>query len=68
MPEPVGVMAIICPDENPLLGFISTVIPAIAMGNNVVAVSYTHLDVYKRQGTENPVSVEKAEKKDFTNT
>ena len=38
MPEPVGVMAIICPDENPLLGFISTVIPAIAMGNNVVVV------------------------------
>ena len=38
MPEPVGVMAIICPDEYPLLGFISTVIPAIAMGNNVVVV------------------------------
>ena len=35
MPEAIGVMAIICPDENPLLGFIS--------------VSYTHLDVYKRQ-------------------
>jgi aldehyde dehydrogenase (NAD+) len=38
MPEPLGVMAVICPDENPLLGFISTVIPAIAMGNNVVVV------------------------------
>ncbi|MCB9292859.1 MAG: aldehyde dehydrogenase family protein [Lewinellaceae bacterium] len=38
MPEPIGVMAIVCPDESPLLGFISTVIPAIAMGNRVVAV------------------------------
>lgn len=38
MPEPIGVMAIICPDENPLLGFISTVIPAIAMGNRVVVI------------------------------
>ena len=38
MPEAIGVMAIVCPDENPLLGFISTVIPAIAMGNRVVVV------------------------------
>ena len=38
MPDSIGVMAVICPDENPLLGFISTVIPAIAMGNNVVVV------------------------------
>lgn len=38
MPEAVGVMGIICPDENPLLGFISTVIPAIAMGNRVVVI------------------------------
>ncbi|MBK8654508.1 MAG: aldehyde dehydrogenase family protein [Haliscomenobacter sp.] len=38
MPEPIGVMGIICPDESPLLGFLSAVIPAIAMGNRVVAV------------------------------
>jgi aldehyde dehydrogenase (NAD+) len=38
MPEAIGVMGIICPDENPLLGFISTVIPAIAMGNRVVVI------------------------------
>jgi aldehyde dehydrogenase (NAD+) len=38
MPEPLGVMAVICPQEPSLLGFISTVIPAIAMGNRVVAV------------------------------
>jgi len=31
-------MAIICPNEFPLLGFVSTVIPAITMGNNVVVV------------------------------
>ncbi|MBU8882812.1 aldehyde dehydrogenase family protein [Kaistella sp. DKR-2] len=38
MPEAIGVMAVICPDENPLLGFISAVIPAIAMGNKVVVI------------------------------
>ncbi|MDX1476179.1 MAG: aldehyde dehydrogenase family protein [Saprospiraceae bacterium] len=38
MPEPIGVMAVICPDHAPLLGFISTVIPAITMGNRVVVV------------------------------
>lgn len=38
MPEPIGVMGIICPDESPLLGFVSTVMPAIAMGNHVVVV------------------------------
>lgn len=38
MPEAIGVIGVICPDESPLLGFISTIIPAIAMGNNVVVV------------------------------
>ncbi|MGM5471073.1 aldehyde dehydrogenase family protein [Flavobacteriaceae bacterium LMO-SS05] len=38
MPEALGTMGIICPDEKPLLGFISTVIPAIAMGNNVIVI------------------------------
>ncbi len=38
MPESMGVMGIICPDEFPLLGFISAVIPAITMGNNVIVV------------------------------
>ncbi len=36
MPEPWGVMAISCPDEAPLLAFVSLVLPAIAMGNRVV--------------------------------
>ncbi len=38
MPESMGVMGIVCPDESPLIGFISTVIPAITMGNNVIVV------------------------------
>ncbi|SFC00189.1 aldehyde dehydrogenase family protein [Massilia yuzhufengensis] len=50
--EPVGVIGIICPNENPLLGFISLVAPAIALGNRVVAVpSEAHplsaLDLYQ---------------------
>jgi aldehyde dehydrogenase (NAD+) len=36
--EAVGVIGIVCPNENPLLGFISLVAPAIAVGNRVVAV------------------------------
>jgi len=36
--EAVGVIGIVCPNENPLLGFISLVAPAIALGNRVVAV------------------------------
>lgn len=38
MNEPFGVMGLICPEESPLLGFVSTVLPAIAMGNRVVAL------------------------------
>ncbi|RJE87927.1 aldehyde dehydrogenase family protein [Paracoccus onubensis] len=43
MKEPLGVIGIACPLAFPLLGFVSTVLPAIAMGNSVVAVpSQTH--------------------------
>jgi len=38
MNEPVGVIGIACPSEAPLLGFVSLVLPAIALGNTVVAV------------------------------
>jgi aldehyde dehydrogenase (NAD+) len=38
MPEPIGVIGIVCPAAVPLLGFVSLVAPAIAMGNTVVAV------------------------------
>jgi len=36
--EPVGVIAMCCPVEAPLLGFISLVMPAIIRGNAVVVV------------------------------
>ncbi|SPJ25282.1 aldehyde dehydrogenase family protein [Palleronia abyssalis] len=38
MNEPLGVMGLVCPTDAPLLGFISLVMPALAMGNRVVAV------------------------------
>jgi aldehyde dehydrogenase (NAD+) len=38
MPEPIGVLGVVAPDDWPLLGFVSTVLPAFAMGNTVVAV------------------------------
>ena len=36
MREPVGVIGAICPDDTPLLGLVSLMAPAIAMGNRVV--------------------------------
>jgi aldehyde dehydrogenase (NAD+) len=36
--EPIGVIGIACPDEYPLLGFISLMAPAIARGNTVVVI------------------------------
>ena len=36
--EPVGTIGIVCPADVPLLGFLSLVLPAIAMGNTVVAI------------------------------
>ena len=38
MPEPLGVVGIACPEEPALLGFVSLVAPAVAMGNPVVVV------------------------------
>ncbi|MDW8299173.1 MAG: aldehyde dehydrogenase family protein [Anaerolineae bacterium] len=38
IPEPIGVIGILCPDESPLLNFVSLMAPAIAMGNTVVIV------------------------------
>ncbi|HSU17304.1 aldehyde dehydrogenase family protein [Longimicrobium sp.] len=38
MKEPIGVIGAACPDEAPLLGFVSLVAPAIAMGNSVVVI------------------------------
>ncbi len=36
--EPIGVIGIACPDEYPLLAFISLMAPAIARGNTVVMI------------------------------
>ena len=38
MNEPLGTVGILCPTEAPLLGFLSVVLPAIAVGNTVIAV------------------------------
>jgi len=38
MNEPVGVIGIACPEEEPLLGFVSLVAPAVAVGNTVIAI------------------------------
>jgi aldehyde dehydrogenase (NAD+) len=38
MNEAIGTVGIICPQEAPLLGFLSLVMPALAMGNTVIVV------------------------------
>ncbi len=38
VPEPIGVIGLVCPEEAPLLGFISLLAPVIAMGNRCVIV------------------------------
>lgn len=39
MNEPIGVIGAFCPDEAPLLGLVSVMAPAIAMGNTCVLVA-----------------------------
>ena len=41
MPEPLGVMGLVCSDDAPLLALVSFVAPAVAMGNRVVVVPST---------------------------
>ena len=38
MNEPIGCLALACPTPHPLLGFVSLVAPAIAMGNTTVVI------------------------------
>jgi aldehyde dehydrogenase (NAD+) len=38
MPEALGVLGIVCPEREPLLGLVSLIAPAMAMGTPVVAV------------------------------
>jgi aldehyde dehydrogenase (NAD+) len=42
MNEPIGVIGIAAPEEQPLLGLVSLIGPAIAMGNTVVVVPSEH--------------------------
>ena len=43
VPEPTGVVAVLAPEEPPLLGLVSRVIPPVVGGNSVIAVaSETH--------------------------
>lgn len=38
MPEPVGVVGVVCTDAQPLLGLVSAVAPLLALGNTAIAV------------------------------
>jgi aldehyde dehydrogenase (NAD+) len=38
MNEPIGTVGVVCPQETPLLGFLSLVMPVIAMGNTAIVV------------------------------
>lgn len=38
MHEPIGTLGVICPRENSLLGFLSVVMPVVAMGNTAIVV------------------------------
>ncbi|TFH66700.1 MAG: aldehyde dehydrogenase, partial [Gemmatimonadales bacterium] len=38
MKEPIGVMGVVCPERPSLLGFLSTILPPVSIGNTVVAV------------------------------
>lgn len=41
IPEPTGVVVVICPDDPPLLGFVSLVMPVILSGNCAVVLAST---------------------------
>lgn len=60
--EPLGVLAIVCPDEWPLLAFVSLLAPALAYGNTVVLVPsgtcpFPALDVCQDMATLLPVGL-----------
>ncbi|HKV61896.1 MAG TPA: aldehyde dehydrogenase family protein [Candidatus Acidoferrum sp.] len=38
MKEPIGTVGVLCPQDAPLLGFLSLVMPAISTGNTVIAI------------------------------
>jgi len=42
LPEPLGVVGVVCPDDAPLLAMVSLLSPLVAMGNTVVLVPSEH--------------------------
>jgi acyl-CoA reductase-like NAD-dependent aldehyde dehydrogenase len=42
IPEPTGVVGILCPAEPPLEGIVTRIAPALAAGNTVVAIASEH--------------------------
>ena len=36
--EPIGVMGVVCPDERPLLSFVSLTAASVSMGNRIIAL------------------------------
>ncbi len=38
MSEPIGTVGVICPNDTPLLGFFSLVLPLVSAGNTVIAI------------------------------
>ena len=48
MNEPIGTVGVICPTEAPLLGFLSLVMPLLAMGNTVIAVPSEKISAHRR--------------------
>ena len=49
MNEPIGTVGVICPSEAPLLGFLSLVMPLLAVGNTVVAVPSENISADHRR-------------------
>ncbi|MHC4991021.1 MAG: aldehyde dehydrogenase family protein [Planctomycetota bacterium] len=39
IPEPTGVVAVVCPDEPPLLGLVSMLAPPLCAGNGVIVIA-----------------------------
>lgn len=39
LPEPMGVVGLVCPEEAPLLGLVSKVAPAMVLGNTLVVIA-----------------------------
>jgi acyl-CoA reductase-like NAD-dependent aldehyde dehydrogenase len=42
LPEPTGVVGLVAPEDQPLLGLVSRLAPAIVSGNTVVAIASEH--------------------------